>query len=403
MQLKNHPNIHLSYCSNVHPGNTWEEIQSQLRSHIPELKKRISPDAAFGIGLRLSARSAFELQKKEALEEFREWLDRENLYVFTINGFVYGRFHGKRVKDEVYKPDWGSDERLAFTRSMIKIMAELIPEGGEGSISTSPITYKYWQLTEEEFRETADKAAKQMAILAFEMANIFIEKKKLTHIDIEPEPDCYLETMDETVNFFTGTLFPVGIKFLKETHSLSESDAMEILKRHIRVCFDTCHVALEYETPEESIQKLQNAGIQIGKVQISSALKVELPIDRRPVAEQLRKFVEPVYLHQVLARQEDGTINQFRDLDVALDHINDPDAVEWRVHFHVPVFQKQYGLLSSTHDDTLKSLHTCLKPGICNHFEIETYTWEVIPGDLKMDITDSIERELRWALKQTEP
>lgn len=400
MQLKHNPNIHLSYCSNVHPGSTWEEIRAQLRSHIPELKKRLSPDAAFGIGLRLSARSAYELQKKDVLDEFRKWLNRENLYVFTINGFVYGSFHGKRVKDEVYKPDWGSDKRLTFTRSMIQILAELIPEGGEGSISTSPVSYKYWDLSEEESGQITEKASKQMAILAFEMAKIYNEKKKLIHIDIEPEPDCHLETMDEAVDFFTGTLFPVGMKFLKETHSLSESDAMEILKRHIRICFDTCHVALEYEAPEESIRKLQNAGIQIGKVQISSALKVELPIDRETVAEQLRQFVEPVYLHQVLARQKDGTINQYRDLDVALNHINDPDAAEWRVHFHVPVFLEQYGLLSSTHDDTLKSLQTCLKPGICNHFEIETYTWEVLPSDLKMDVTDSIERELRWALKQ---
>lgn len=399
MQLKHYHNIHLSYCSNVHPGSTWEEIWSQLRSHVPELKKRLSPDAPFGIGLRLSAHAAYELQKNETLEEFRMWLNREDLYVFTINGFVYGSFHGERVKDEVYKPDWGLDDRLIFTRSMIQILAELVQEGGEGSISTSPISYKYWKLTEEDFRQIAEKSAKQMAILAFEMATVYAKKKKLIHIDIEPEPDCYLETIDETVDFFTGTLFPVGIKFLVEIHSLSESDAMKILKRHIRICFDTCHVALEYEDPEVSIRKLQNAGIQIGKVQISSALKVDLLVDRRPVSEQLRQFVEPVYLHQVLARHKDGKIKQYRDLDVALDHINDPDAVEWRVHFHVPVFLKQYGLLNSTQDDTLKSLNTCLKTG-CNHFEIETYTWEVLPDDLKIDITDSIERELRWALIQ---
>ena len=402
MELNTHPGTHVSYCSNLHPGSTWDDIRTQLGIYIPELKKRLSPDAPFGIGLRLSAEAAYELKKPETLKKFRTWLEQEDLYVFTVNGFVHGHFHAERVKDDVYKPHWGEDDRLNFTRAIIEVMADLTPENGEVSISTAPISYKYWDLSDEESNQIAEQSARNLATLAYEMAQIEREQQKLIHVDIEPEPDCYLETTDETIDYFQNILFTSGSEFLQELYSLSESDALTILKRHIQVCFDTCHVALEYEDPIESIRKFQEAGIGIGKVQISSALKVQLPDNRTPVAEELTQFDEPVYLHQVLARTKYGTIKQYRDLDAGLKDIHDPDMEEWRVHYHVPVFLETYGLLSSTQDDTIKTLRECLTGDdrICNHYEVETYTWDVLPDGLKLELADSVERELRWVLDQ---
>lgn len=402
MQLTNHPGIHLSYCSNLHPGSTWSEIRSQLGTYIPELKMRLSPDAPFGIGLRLSAEAAYTLRQEESLREFRSWLEKEDLYVFTANGFVHGHFHAERVKDEVYKPHWGQNDRLEFTRAIIEIMAELTPEGGEASISTAPISYKYWNFSDEESNQIADQSARNLAELAYAMAHIEMEQQKHIHVDIEPEPDCYLETTDETIDYFQNILFTTGSEFLQETYSVSEQEALEVLKRHIQVCFDTCHVALEYEDPVDSIRKFQQADIGIGKVQISSALKVQLPENRTTVAEQLQQFDEPVYLHQVLARMQNGDIQQYRDLGAGLGNIHYPEMTEWRVHYHVPVFLESYGMLSSTQDDTLQTLQECFKGSdpICNHFEVETYTWDVLPDGLKLELTDSVERELRWVLDQ---
>lgn len=403
MQLHHFPNIHLSYCTNVHPGSKWTEIFDQLKNHLPELKKRLSPDNPFGIGLRLSAKAAFDLQKAELLNEFRDWLNRENLYVFTINGFVYGSFHGEKVKDEVYKPDWSTVDRFHYTSAMIQLLAELTPEGGESSISTSPVTYKYWKFTDSVLDSIVEKSCRQLAELAHKMAEIKKRDHKELHVDIEPEPDCFLENSDETIGYFQNNLWPVGSEYLSRHYNYSIEAAEQVLRNHISVCYDTCHFALEYEHPINSITKLRNAGIRIGKVQLSSALKVSLghgKAEREETAKQLSQFVEPVYLHQVLARRADGTKQQYRDLDRALKYIYDEDVLEWRIHFHVPVFVDHFGKLSSTQDETIKSLHALLEGEYSSHFEIETYTWEVLPTDLKMDLTDSIERELRWAINE---
>lgn len=403
MQLHHLPYIHLSYCTNVHPGSEWTEIFDQLKNHLPELKNRLSPGKPFGIGLRLSAKAAFDLQKTKLLSEFRNWLNSEDLYVFTINGFVYGSFHGEKVKDEVYKPDWSTEDRFHYTSALIQLLAELTPEGGEGSISTSPVTYKYWGFTDTELDSLVKKSCRQLAELAHKMAVIKERDHKDLHVDIEPEPDCFLENSDEAIGYFRNHLWPVGSEYLSENYNYSLKAAEQVLKNHITVCYDTCHFALEYEHPVNSIIKLHNAGIRIGKVQLSSALKVSLghgKTEREETAKQLSQFVEPVYLHQVLARRADGTFQQYRDLDRALKNIYDEDVLEWRIHFHVPVFVNQFGKLSSTQDETTKSLHALLEGEYSSHFEIETYTWEVLPSDLKTDLTDSIERELRWAISE---
>ena len=78
----------------------------------------------------------------EALARHRAWLERgfldaEGLYVFTINGFPYGAFHGQRVKEEVYLPDWRDEERLRYTDSLAWLLADLLPELVAAASSTS--------------------------------------------------------------------------------------------------------------------------------------------------------------------------------------------------------------------------------------------------------------------------
>ncbi len=400
MKISTHPDCHLTYCSNIHPGETWGDHFSELKVYLPELKKRLSPNEPFGVGLRLSANAAEQLLKEDALDAFRNWLDNEGLYLYTINGFPYGIFHGEKVKDNVYAPDWSRKERLEYTLNLISILSELLPDDMDGGISTSPISYKYWpnnKPTDELFKISAHHLAES----AHKMAETEKTRGKELHLDIEPEPDCVLENSSETIEFFTNWLFPFGSVYLVKKHGYSSEKAEDILRRHIRVCYDTCHFALEYENPYTAIKNLTSAGIRIGKTQISAALKVELGNDsfnRKNIAAKLQKFDEPVYLHQVIARQADGTYNQFRDLPQAIESINDMDFKEWRIHFHVPVFIDQFDEMSSTQDHILESLKPLLERSDCKHFEIETYTWDVLPDHLKTNITDSIEREYNWTL-----
>lgn len=401
MQLDSHTDSHLSYCTNIHPGEDWKSVFEQLKSHLPELKQRLSPKKSFGIGLRLSAQAAKEMLKGDYINSFKKWLDDEDLYVFTLNGFPYGSFHGEKVKDDVYKPDWSTKERLEYSSNLIDILAKLLPDEAEGSISTSPISYKYWGQSADKFTKIKKIGSIHLAQLAWQMNEIFDTTGKEIHIDIEPEPDCLIENSEEMIDFFNDYILSTGSEFLMNEHEISDEEAEQILRRHIGVCYDTCHFSLEYEDPTEAIQAFIDEDIRIGKTQISAALKVKLDesgSNRSEIADYLKQFDEPTYLHQVIVKTETGGLVQFRDLSEALPSIQNEHTKEWRIHFHVPIFLKKYEDLYSTQDEMLESLKTILDGDHCNHFEIETYTWDVLPEELKTNVTDSIEREFRWVM-----
>ena len=402
MRLQNNSGHHFTYCTNIHPGESWKQVRKQLKIHLPELKRRISPDQPFGVGLRLSARAAEGLLKGQRLPQFKEWLSDEGLYVFTMNGFPYGSFHRQRVKDLVYAPDWRTAERLSYTLMLIQILAELLPEEMEGGISTSPISYKQWVRKPSLRAKALREGSLNLAHAAYELATLKEEEGKDIHIDIEPEPDCLLENTSETIDFFTNHLFPAGSAFLANEFGIGIGEAKDMIRQHIRVCYDTCHFAVEYEEPVKAIQAFNEAGIKIGKTQISAALKVQLDqpeVSRRQISKRLSRFDEPTYLHQVIARRTDGTYRQYRDLPEALPNIYEMDAEEWRIHFHVPIFADQFDFMQSTRDDITLSLEAIMNNTDCRHFEIETYTWEVLPDHLKVDMTRSIEREFDWILE----
>src|ERR1700746_2129809 len=134
--------VHLTYCTNIHAGESWDEVRHSLETHVPHIKAKVSPQSAFGLGLRLSGIATEALRPPAVLDELRAFLDRENLYVFTINAFPYGPFHGRRVKEDVYQPDWLTPERLHYTDRAAEILAMILPEGMVGSVSTVPGTFK---------------------------------------------------------------------------------------------------------------------------------------------------------------------------------------------------------------------------------------------------------------------
>ncbi|MGN6032796.1 MAG: metabolite traffic protein EboE, partial [Thermomicrobiales bacterium] len=133
--------VHLTYCLNVYPGITWPEVQANIERHVLKHKQRFAPDRPFGVGLRLAGEASSEILRGDELARFREYLDAHGLYVFTMNGFPYGPFHGQAVKAEVHAPDWRDDERVAYTLRLIQTLADLLPDGMDGGISTNPFGY----------------------------------------------------------------------------------------------------------------------------------------------------------------------------------------------------------------------------------------------------------------------
>lgn len=394
--------FHITYCSNIHPGESWEETFHSLQTHIPSIKGVLCPENSFGIGLRLSNEASLELIKEEHLTEFKSWLRVHDCYVFTLNGFPYGGFHRQVVKDQVHYPDWVSSDRKDYTLRLFQILEALLPDGMDGGISTSPLSYRFWHQDEKELMEAKKVSTVHIAEIALKLYHIKLRTGKILHLDIEPEPDGLIENTGEVIDFYRNGLVPIGTALLKDNLHLSAEEAEIILKEHIRICYDVCHFAVVYEKPLEVFAAFKAEGIKVGKIQISAALKVDLPADagqRRRIRSLLLPFAESTYLHQVVAREADGQLTPYRDLPIALNRLSQTQSEEWRIHFHVPVFLEHYGQLYSTQQDILEVLALLSKEKITNHLEVETYTWEVLPEDINLNLTHSIIRELQWVIE----
>jgi hypothetical protein len=235
------------------------------------------------------------------------------------------------------------------------------------------------------------------------MAHIRTETGKIIHLDLEPEPDGLIENAAEVVDYFQTYLLPISGAYLSKYLRISQKAAETILLDHIQICYDTCHFAVEYENPISVLRQFEAAGIKIGKIQISAALQVNLPKDiqqRYLVQNKLQNFAESTYLHQVIAREGNNTLHNYSDLETALPNFVNSTADEWRIHFHVPIFIRDYELLQSTQDDIVRVLELLKIHNFCSHVEIETYTWEVLPSAMKLDLIASIQREYEWVLRQ---
>ena len=390
--MKINEKYHLTYCTNIHAGGNWEETFTSLKENVPQIKSAVCPDKPFGLGLRLGNTASLELDQGH-LKEFKEWLDKEDCYVFTMNGFPYGNFHGEPVKDQVHVPDWTTQERLEYTLRLFKQLDVLAPEGMECGISTSPVSYKHWFDSEEDKRKALTSGAKNMVRVALELYQMEKASGRYMHLDVEPEPDGFLENTQEVLDFYAEYLVPTAIKAFGE-YQFNPEKITELLKRYITVCYDVCHFALAYEAPNWTFEKLKESDIKIGKIQVSAALKIIYDQDKvDDIWNTLAKFNEPVYLHQV-TQLVVGKVKTYNDLPVILE--KRAPFTELRSHFHVPIFLKDYGLLQSTQDQIESVLAYLESHSVSQHIEVETYTWDVLPEDLKMPITESIARELNW-------
>ena len=385
---------HLTYCTNIHAAETWADTIAALQAHLPDIKQKFAPDEAMGLGLRLSASAAETLRDREQFEAFADFLKKLNCYVFTLNGFPYGAFHGRSVKEHVYAPDWSERSRLEYTNLLADHLVHLLPDDMDGSVSTVPGTFKPWA---DEGRIT--RIVENILRHVSHLWRLEQESGKTIVLALEPEPCCLIETIEETIRFFADHLYSSdAVAQLSALTGLETAAASDALRKHLGVCYDVCHAAVEYEDPEQSITALQQAGISIAKFQLSSALKI--PAVNSATAEHLAPFCEPVYLHQVLERNG-SAIRQFSDLPEALAQIESSIGHEWRCHFHVPVFLAELEAFSTTQDFLQQILALHKERAISQHLEVETYTWDILPDVYRnVDVGTAIARELAWVKDQ---
>jgi sugar phosphate isomerase/epimerase len=377
--------VHLSYCSNIHPAESWAQTRAVLEGPVARVKAIVAPDEAFGIGLRLSGVAARQL-RAEGAPALRERLAAAGAYVFSLNGFPYGRFHDTPVKARVYRPDWREPARVQYTRDLIAVLADLLPDGVDGSISTVPGC----------FRAEADEAG--VAAIAQNLLALVGPLHRLAQtrgieicLALEPEPACMLETTAEAVRFFETHLLSAEAAAATGLEGAAADDA---IRRHLGVCLDTCHAAVEFEDPRRCVAQLSGAGIRIAKLQATTGLRLPR-VDAEAIAA-IEAFADEVYLHQTVARRGD-TLTRYDDLPEAIAAYRAGAAAdEWRVHFHIPVFETH----PAPFENTQSFLAACLPAAVaagCRHVEVETYTWQVLPAEHRtLRLEDAIARELTW-------
>jgi len=388
---------HLSYSTLVHQGDTWQEMSASLREFVPQVKKRVSPDAPFAVSLRISASSAKTLtesaSERKALTDF---LTAEGLYLYTVNAFPYGPFKGEIVMERVYEPDWTTDARVDYTNQIADILAEVAPANVNPSIQTAPLAFKP-NVSGEQYIETFTNNVFRVVAHLRELEERTGRRVKLA---IEPEPACYLETTDETVTWFTERVYSrSGIRSLASIAGIPISEAEGAIRRYLGIVFDIGHQSVGFENIKESLGKLVDAGIPIFKLQEAASLWVEdLSLDK--IAE-LRRFTDTIYLSQTSLKQ-DGKITKYLNLGEALDAYEaNPVPTEMRTHFHVPVFLAELGPFKTTRFGVVDALAMHRESPLSDHLEIETYTWDVLPPELKTgDIVEYVTRELEFVRDQ---
>ncbi len=370
------PNTILGYCTNVHAGADLDQTLANLDRHAVAVKRNVSPHEPMGVGLWLSAATAAQLTADpDGVAKFRGWLNERGLMAYTLNGFPYGDFHSDVVKHAVYQPDWADPDRFTYTLQLARILAGLLPEEAEGSISTLPVGWGPW-LADIPARVTA--AASQLRNLVHYLARVELDTGRYIHVDLEPEPGCYLDTADDVVRFF-------------KEHLLGGADDRST-RAYLRVCHDVCHSAVMFEPQGEAIAAYQRAGIGIGKVQLSAAASVA-----GQDAQALTAFDEPRYLHQTCVNDSEN-VHLYDDLPAALR-----DAAptgQWRTHFHVPVYLDRWEACRTT-QSCIGECMTALRGSEVRHYEVETYAWNVLPPALRVAaLSDGIARELQWVKDQ---
>ena len=389
------PRTHLTYCTNIHPGESWAQVRENLAQFLIPVRERFAPGAPFGVGLRLSGEAARTLGTPDALDELRAFFQAHDLYLFTINGFPYGPFHGRPVKEHVYLPDWLDPERLLYTNQLADILAALVPEGVEGTISTVPGAFAPRVVGEA----GSERMARALLAHVAHLAQIRTVTGRQVALALEPEPCCFLETIAETVDFFHRYLLArAPVAALAAQTGLSSSEAEVTIREHLGVCLDACHLAVEFEDPAAVLDSLTRAGIRVMKVQVTAGLRTTLGGDDGPALHALAEFADDVYLHQVVERHTDGTLTRYLDLPQAIASARvNREPREWRIHFHVPVFRTQYGHFEGTQEYVAELLRLVRERSACTQFEVETYTWNVLPGKFRHEgIVSAIERELEW-------
>ncbi len=413
-----HPgrDVRLGYCLNLEPADEIEKLIGVLRAISIPLRQRLSPRAPFGVGLHLPQRLARSLASPRGerdLYRLQRTCETEGLDPFTQNAFPYEGFGAAGLKAGVFRPSWAEEKRLEYTVAVARAAVALLRRvrGGVGEHAHLSISTHTggWGAAAPKKREHAEFALNQARALD-ELVNLHDQDGTRAILALEPEPGANAGDLAALDQYFAFAR-PRAIALLEEERNRDSARAPQLFERHLGTCLDACHAAVEGEV-EDAVDALVT-GRRKGpaKLQYSSALRVADPGRNAAGIAALLALEEPRYLHQVRGFGG-GAKLAVDDLPALREELAGERRAAWLAceawtcHFHVPVDLASAGSgLATTRADADRLLEILLAdPARWSttelHVEIETYTWEALPGWVRGRdaLVDGIEREYRHVL-----
>lgn len=386
---------HVSYCANVHPGERLTDLWAALDA--AQLVRTSLGLDRLGLGLWIARAALAELGAAPggAATFLADELAWRGLEVVTVNGFPYGNFHADVVKRAVYHPDWTTEERRAHTLALAELLAAVLPaDRAGGTISTLPLAHRGEIAGDPAAHEA--RACDALCLLAGDLARLRDRTGKQVRVCLEPEPGCTVETTADAIRLWTEALPAAAARTATSPGAVRD---------HLGLCFDTCHLAVAFEDPADSLAALAAASVPVGKMQLSSALALAAPGSQAGRAALLR-FAEPRFLHQVRTRGDDGALMAADDVDPDLSVLAAlPADRPWRIHFHVPIHRDAVGEVGTTREFLRGALAWLVARGEpLPDLEVETYSWNALPGEERpgdlADLVAGIAAELRWVRRE---
>lgn len=331
-------------------------------------------------------------------ESLREEMTKNNLSLLGLSAVSISG----GSKEQVHHPDWRTEERLGFMFPATNLAAAFATPEQEIGISTNALSYRRWV----DVDMPGNWAALTLNVIRMvqHLAGIRDRTGVTLHIDIEPEPGSMLRDSADVVNFFKKWLLPRGGAMLSDRMSLGEGRAADVILRHVRIALDTAHAAVVWDDAAASLDTFADLGIQIGRLQASSALEVEVPDnsdDQKILAEHLTTFASPTLLQQVVARQHGEIVQRHDDLSDAIAVVGESAGQTWRIHTHAPLLADRYGVFSSTREGTASWLREISGRGIdVGMIELRSANWDVVPHDDRGPLESMIMQEAEWVREQ---
>ncbi len=207
-----------------------------------------------------------------------------------MNAFPQYNFSQSVVKRRVYSPTWAEAERTEFTLACIGVLDGVLPPGLEGSISTLPLGWGRRDDVDFERR-----TAQNLKSVCEHLAKLEADTGRCIYLCLEPEPGCTLTTSSDVISFFDRHVFQLLER--------------EMACRYLRICHDICHAAVMFEVQSDVVKRYHEAGLQIGKVQISSAIDALLlpsdAADSTATNKKCREALRPVRRAAIPAPNDD--------------------------------------------------------------------------------------------------